>query len=478
MIDTLQTVGLAVVLPILTAIGVIVLLQVTGVIRKVPYSYSVRNIIVRWRITFMTGLAFTLVVGLMTVLLAFVNGMYKLTESSGIPGNVIVLTDGATDELFSNLKYGDVGNMELNPLVERAADGQSMASWEVYVVVNQPIAVRKCPVCGALAPVDRLGENLMAHGDPECSGTGTKVVGSRGRRFLQLRGVKDPVRSGQVHGLDLYEGGRWFNQAGVEPVPGSKSEIAIQAVIGEGLARELGPDQGKKSLAVGDYFDLGPRKWIVVGVMKSSGTTFDSEVWSKSQIVGEQFGKLAFTTCVLRASSAESASELATDLTVNFKNPAVAATVETEYYSRLNSTNNQFLGAILIVVAIMAIGGVFGIMNTMFAAISQRTKDIGVLRILGFAPWQVLLSFFFEAVLLALVGGLIGCAVGFLSNGLTASSIMSSGQGGGGKSVVLKLIVDARILGAGMAFSLVLGCLGGLIPALHAMRLKPLDAVR
>ena len=477
MLETMQNLAFGLAAPIVAAIALIVLLQLTGVIRKVPYSYSVRNIVVRWRITFMTGLAFTLVVGLMTVMLGFVNGMYKLTESSGVPGNVVVLADGALDELFSNLGYGDIKELELHPLIVRDDNNKPLASWEVYVVVNQPIAVRKCPVCGELAPVDRFGQKLMPHGEPECAGSGASVTGTRGRRFLQVRGIEDPARSGLVHGLDLYRGGRWFNQAGVEPVPGSKGETAIQAVIGEGLARELGPDQNKKALEVGDYFDLGPRKWIVVGILKSSGSTFDSEVWSKFQIVGEQFGKRTYTTCVARAADKAAAEELAKDLSDNYKKPAVTASIEEEYYSRMNTTNQQFLYAILIVVATMAVGGVFGIMNTMFAAISQRTKDIGVLRILGFAPWQVLLSFFFEAVLLAMIGGCLGCAVGMLFDGWTASSIMSSGQGGG-KSVVLRLTIDARILGAGMVFSLVLGCLGGLIPALSAMRLKPLDAVR
>ena len=84
----------------------------------------------------------------------------------------------------------------------------------------------------------------------------------------------------------------------------------------------------------------------------------------------------------------------------------------------------------------MAVGGVFGVMNTMFAAISQRIKDIGVLRILGFARWQILVSFFLESLVLALVGGLLGCALGSLADGWTATSIVCSGQGGG-KSVVL-----------------------------------------
>ena len=120
----------------------------------------------------------------------------------------------------------------------------------------------------------------------------------------------------------------------------------------------------------------------------------------------------------------------------------------------------------------MAIGGIFGVMNTMFAAVAQRTREIGMLRILGFARWQVLVSFFFEGLLLALCGGLIGCAVGALCNGLAASSNMS------GKSVMLKMVVDWRILSAGLGLSLLMGCLGGLLPALSAIRLKVLDSLR
>ncbi|MFO0930740.1 MAG: FtsX-like permease family protein [Gemmataceae bacterium] len=463
---------------LLLGLTTVLVLQAIGVLKKVPLNYNLRNVVVRWRTTLMTALAFTLVVGLMTVMLAFVNGMYKLTEASGIPGNVMVLADGATDELFSNLGYGDIKEVALRPEVLKDDEGKPLASWEVYVVVNQPIKTRQCPRCGKLIEVDRYAEKLVEHGDPPCPGSGSIVTGSRGRRFIQVRGIEDPVRSGIVHNLPLKAGGAWFSQAGVQPLPGGSSgDQAIQGVLGEGIARELGRDLGKPSLEVGDVFELGPRKWVVTGVMTSSGTTFDSEVWAKFQIAGELFGKQTYTTCVLRTADGDAAKELAADLSANYKKPAVSAKSEPEYYAQLNTTNQQFLGAILVIVVIMGIGGVMGVMNTMFAAISQRTKDIGVLRIIGFAPWQVLVSFFLEAVLLALIGGLLGCALGSLSHGWTASSIISSGAGGG-KSVVLKLVVDWRILGAGMLFSLLMGCFGGLFPALSAMRLKPLEAVR
>lgn len=422
------------------------LVGVLASIGKVPLKYNVRNLIVRWRISAMAALAFTLVVGLMTGMLAFVNGMYKLTERSGVPANVLVLADGATDEVFSNLGYGDITKIELEPGVQRDAENRPLASWEVYMLVNQPIA--------------------------------NASPGGRRRRFIQIRGMEEPARSGAVHNLALHPGGEWFTPAGVQSMPGGKpGEQVIQAVIGEGLARELGGDVNKGTLEVGDIFDLGPRQWIVAGILQSAGSTFDSEVWAKRQMVGDMFGKTSYSTVVLRAADGPSAEALAADLAANFKTPAVSAITEPAYYEKLNGTNLQFLYAIIMVAAIMAVGGVFGVMNTMFAAISQRTKDIGVMRILGFSRWQILVSFFLEAMLLAVVGGLVGCAFGSLANGWTATSIISSGQGGG-KSVVLKLVVDGKILATGMAFSLMMGFIGGLIPALSAMRLRPLDSVR
>src|SRR6266511_2220477 len=131
---------------------------------RVPLRYNVRNLMVRWRTTLLTAFAFTAVIGLMTVMLAFVNGMYRLTASSAQPGNVIVLADGATDELFSNLGYSDTGDVERQPGVLRDDNDRPLCSKEVYVIVNQAIP-------GA-------------------------AEGGRKRRFVQVRGIEDPVVSG------------------------------------------------------------------------------------------------------------------------------------------------------------------------------------------------------------------------------------------------------------------------------------------
>jgi putative ABC transport system permease protein len=416
------------------------LLAALALLGKVPLVYSLRNLKVRWRTTLLTALAFMLVIGLMIVMMAFVDGMSRLTEHSGQPGNVMVLSDGAIDELFSNLKHTDSSDVERQPGVLRDAKDNPLCSRETYLVVTQ---------------------------EP-----GNSVGGRPKQRFVQLRAIEDPIMSAQIHGIDLYPGGKWFSEAGVN------EENAIQAVIGEGIAREMGRDQGKETLAVGDLFSLAGRKWVVVGITRSEGSTFGSEVWAKWALVTKMFGKDQYTSIVLRTADDKAAQSLSEFLTTNFKKSALQATPETEYFSRLNETSKQFMVAISFVTGIMSIGGIFGVMNTMFAAVSARKRDIGVLRIVGFARWQVLAVFLAESLLIAMAGGLLGCALASLADGWTANSIISGGQGAGGKFVALRLVVSIDTLATGMLVALCMGAIGGFLPALSAMRQRPLESLR
>jgi ABC-type lipoprotein release transport system permease subunit len=438
----------------LAAFGLLTLLLL---VVKVPLGYIARNLLVRWRTTLLTALAFTLVVSLLTVMLAFVNGMYRLTSNSGRADNVIILSDGATDEIFSNLPPSDIGDIENQPGILRT-DGAPLASRETYLVVNQPLARRS--------------------------------AGGQQRRFLQLRGIDDARLAAGVHNLRLLPGGRWFSEVGVEDLPGVKagggSDTAIQAVLGEGIAWELGHDRSPAQQAaarnpdrldVGDTFVLSQRTWLVVGVMDSSGSTFGSEVWAKRSIIGPMFGKNNYTAVVLRATDAQAARRLKDYFVRDYRRTALLAQTEMDYYTNLSETNKQFLYAIVFVTIVMAVGGMFGVMNTMFAAISQRTKDLGVMRLVGFKRTQILVALLLESLGIALVGGLLGCALGSLCHGLSATSVVSSGPGGG-KFVVLRLTVDADVLLVGLLVSLAMGLLGGLLPALSALRLRPLESLR
>ncbi|MBX9628830.1 MAG: hypothetical protein K2X82_33860, partial [Gemmataceae bacterium] len=246
-------------------------------IGRVPLAYNLRYLWVRRRDTALTAVAFTVVVAIVVVLLAFVNGMNKLNDSTGVPGNVLVLADGATDELFSSLQYGDVSNVaevvvtedERNrPIApQRVArgvvgpDGRvtqlppdtpkgkeppgavRLASFECYLVMNQPVPTKP--------------------GEP-----------SR-RRFLQVRALKTPAVGGAVHGIELQPGGKWFADDGIH----QDNPKLIPCVLGEGAAGTLGGDVGKPKLGPGDVFNLGDADWVVAGVMKSEGTTFGSEIW-------------------------------------------------------------------------------------------------------------------------------------------------------------------------------------------------------
>ena len=193
-----------------------------------------------------------------------------------------------------------------------------------------------------------------------------------------------------------------------------------------------------------------------------------TEGYKRSILLCIDFGKQhTYSSFVLSTAGPDAARKLSQALK-EYKKASLNPQPETEYFSKLGETSWQFLIAIIVVAVVMAVGGVFGVMNTMFAAISQRAQDIGMLRILGYARWQILVSFLLESLVLALVGGLLGCALGMMADGWTARSVVASGPGGG-KSVVLQLVVSPDILMTGLLLSLGMGALGGFLPAVSAI---------
>ena len=415
--------------------GTVLLLLVLLAVGKVPLSYNLMNLTARWLTTFYTVCSFALVIGIQIMLLAFVNGMYAMTESSGQPGNVLILSEGSTDEAFSNLVFGDGSEIETQEGVARDEEGRPLVSRETYLGISQLLPNRKT-------------------GQPK-------------RRFLQVRGIDDPVMSVKVHGRKLLPGGEYISDSGVRAIT-ADGDTAIEAMLGEAIARELGSDRTEEMLVaakradrldVGDTFKIGERDWYVTGVLESSGTVYDSEVWTRQSQVGPLVGKSTYTTFCVRArpdfrkdqraalieqrtksaqqAYAEAVERKKTDKTApkpvlqtirkdyseqqwgaellkeyfatEYKKASVSPQVEETYFANLSATNLQFLVMSLVVAFIMSLGGLFGVMNTMFAAISQRTRDIGVLRLLGFRRRQILVSFLLESLVMGLVGGAIGC---------------------------------------------------------------------
>jgi ABC-type lipoprotein release transport system permease subunit len=437
---------LSIAAPVAVTAVIVAVLLLAG---KVPLVYNLRNLVVRWKTTLLTALAFTVVVALLVFMHAFASGITRLSQRSGQSANVICLADGATDELFSTLPLSETSDLARQEGVARDAENRPLCSREVYVFINQPLPV---------------------------------MQGDRPKyRFLQIRGVEEPDLSAAVHGMELAEG-EWFSTAGIRGASAEQEQTSLHAqvevVIGEGLARDLGSELQGQPLQVGATYEVAERQCVVVGIMRGADTTFGSEVWAKRQKVAEMFNKEnIYTSIVLRATSPAVATELAERLSHEYKKQAVTALTEPEYFKMMGDANKQLLGSIYMVAGIMALGGVFGVMNTMFAAIRQRSTDIGVLRLLGFARWQVLVSFLIESLLIAALGGLLGCALGYLANGWDTQSVVGT-TGGGMKRVTFTMHVDANTLAAGVLFTLVMGILGGLLPAVSAMRLKPLDSLR
>lgn len=427
-------------------------------IGKVPLKYNLRNVAVRWRDSLMTAIAIVVVVALLSVMMAFVTGLSQLTSNSGIPGNIFVLSEGATDELFSNLGYGDAKELGVQwvdvgghrvSVKEVSQPGKDMkaklCTFETYFVINHPIPARP-------------GEKPR-------------------RRFVQLRGVQDAFIAAKVHNIELKQGGEWFGETGQERM--ADGTLAIPAVLGEGAASKVADDLRQKELHVGDVFMMADLRMVCKGIMKSEGTTFGSEIWADRKKVGDVFGKTEPTTAVIRVSddSLEGAQALAQYISKTYNKPRVSAKTEMQYYEDLSKSNEQIFTSVLVVAVIMSIGGTIGIMSTMFAAIAQRTKDIGVLRILGFKRWQILISFMLETLVIAIAGGLLGVAIGSLADGFQMTSNLSSGQGGG-KTVILRMIVDSNVIITGILFAIVMGRIGGLVPALSAMRMGILESLR
>ncbi len=381
----------------------------------VPLSYSYRNLRVRWKTTLMTASAFTLVVAALVVMLAFVRGVEEACTASGEPENVLLLAKGDNDEVMSRLDHVVVSQVENTRGVARDAANKPLASRELFMVLQ--------------------------HQDER---TGAY-------RFLQLRGVL-PVAL-QVHTVVHVTSGKAFRP--------NQSEV----MIGKAVQRETG-------FQVGDLLEVGRKRWRISGVFEAKGSALESEVWTDLSELASQFRREgSFSSVVLRAPSAEVAAELSERL-AHSRSVRVEAMTETTYYQKQAEGAGVMRWAAWVIAWFMGVGAMFGVMNTMFAAIVQRTKDIAVLRIMGFEAGHILLSFLLEATLIAVLGGGLGLALGYGANGFTQSTVI------GARQIDFSFRIDAGIIGFAGVATVVMGILGGGLPALSAMRIKPLEALR
>ncbi len=381
----------------------------------IPVSYNARSLIVRWKTTLMSVSGFALVVASLVVMLACVKGVRTVCVASGDPKNVLVLNRGNNDEALNRMTYDVVAQVENTEGIARDDSGKPLASRELFMLV-QPFS---------------------------------EAVG--GYVFLQVRGVTDIAF--RVHSQVKLSAGRQFD-------PG-RGEVIIGRAI-----------QRSKNLKLGDPLEIGERTWTVVGIFEADAASFESEIWCDlSEVASLLRLEGMYSSVVLRAQNETAAQTMVQQLTDSPKF-SVKAVVEPEYYAEQSEQMAFIELAVLIMGAVMGIGSVFAIMNTMFASISQRARDIALLRLLGYESHQILIAFLAEAVFVALIGGIAGVGLGYLTNGFSQS--VTIGQ----HELAFAFRVDQSVVVIATVFTLLMGVVGGLLPAVSAMRIKPIVALR
>jgi putative ABC transport system permease protein len=242
-----------------------------------------------------------------------------------------------------------------------------------------------------------------------------------------------------------------------------------EVIVGKKIADRV------SGLDIGSTINIQKKNWKVVGLFTADGSSFESEIWGDYDAMAAAVGRNGgCESLTLRLSNPATLAAFDKELRAN---PRVQLQIDSEpkYYENLaGPTASALLGLAAFVAIVMGIGAVFGAMNTMYAIVSQRTREIGTLRALGFSRFSILISFVLESVLLAVLGGALGCALAFVMNGYTAGT----GSTNSFSELAFAFKITPPVLVFGMVFAVVMGFVGGLLPAFRASRMPITRALR
>jgi putative ABC transport system permease protein len=386
---------------------------------SVPISYNFRSIRARWTSTIVAVLGIAGTVGVFVAMLSLARGFKATLVASGSPGNALVMRAGSTTEMMGGITLDSVRIVQDAPGVARDASGP--------LVTQEVVGVMPFPLIS----------------------TGTDAN-------VQVRGVSPNVL--RIRTFAKIVEGRMFQ-------PGL-SEL----VVGKNASRTYA------GLTVGNTVNFGGGRWKVVGVFDTGGSAFDSEVWCDGRILNEVLKRPdnIFQSATVHLASPASFQQFKDAVT---SDPRLNVDVirEIDYYAKQSTTMTRLITVLGgLVAAIMAIGAIFGALNTMYSAVAERGREIATMRALGFSSWNVILSFLFEALLISFVAALIGCLAVLPLNGLTTSTM--NFQTFSNVAFAFKITLDLLLLG--VFFALVMGVLGGLFPAIRAARRPVAVALR
>lgn len=385
----------------------------------IPIIYNIRSVRARWTSAIVAVLGIAGTVGVFVAMLSLAKGFQATLVSSGSPDNALIVRAGATSEMTSGVPLDSVKIIQDAPGIARGADG--------------PLVT---PEAVLMAPIPLISTGTQAN--------------------VELRGVSANVL--EIRKQVKVVEGRMFK--------GGMAEV----VVGKNATKTY------SGLTLGNTITLGTQRWQVVGIFDAGGSSFDSEVWGDAHLLSQAYGRPEnnFQSVTAHLTSPAALSQLKDAVTTD---PRLSVDVirEINYYAKQSTALTTLITVLgSFVATIMAIGAVFGALNTMYSAVADRGKEIATMRALGFGGPSVVFSFLIEALLISFVGGVLGCLAVLRLNGLTTSTINFQTF----SNIAFAFKITPLLLVGGVVFALVMGVAGGLFPAIRAARLPVATALR
>jgi ABC-type lipoprotein release transport system permease subunit len=383
-----------------------------------PLYYNVRNVRIRWQVTLLAVSGIALVVAAFAVLMSMSEGFASALRATGRPDNAIIVQRGSASELTSGVPLAQRDQIVVDARVARGPDGQPLAAGDWVIVIALP---KK---------------------DGQLTNVSIRAVTPRA---FQVRG-----------GIQILEGRNF--QPGLDEV-----------IVGRKLLDRI------EGLRLGGAVKYQRKEFKIVGIFASQGGAFESEIWGDFDTFGALFQRGAGSNSLV-VRMKDPADIPALDRWIR-SNPQMQlqAVEERKYYEDQAGPLAKILKTLARMVAfIMGIGAVFGAMNTMYAIVSARTREIGTLRALGFSRRSILLAFVIESMFLALIAGVVGCVLALPMNGFSTGT----GQTQSFSEIAFDFRITPAIVGGAMAFAVAMGVLGGLLPAIRAALLPITSALR
>ena len=381
----------------------------------IPLGYNLRSLWQRKVSSLSTAAAIALVVGIFVVVLSLAQGLSVAFVSSGRSDQAIVLRPNARFELNSSIERDRMRILKIHPLLKRNEEGP-LASAEVVVVKLFPMA----------------------------DGTDTNVT----VRGLERMGITLRPQVNLVQG-------RWFR-------PGL-SEVVVPRKM-----------QGRfPGMEVGRSLRMGGREWAIVGTFDAGGASYESEVWSDVNDVMQAFRRETYSAMLARLENPEKVEGFAKAVDDD-KRLKLEVVRETDYFKELTKAGDPIKVLGNLITLILTGAAIFAAMNTMYAAVAGRTKEIGTLRALGFRQREILASFQWESIFLCLTGGILGSGLALFANGIQTGTTSFETF----SDVSFAFTITPGLMAQGVAFSLVMGLLGGFLPAWRASRIPLTEAMK